>query len=205
MRSRRRSLSTRSPASCFVPPRQLETDEGEQLNYERWRNQPEMPSRALPIKAVLCATNNRPRWSGAGSRVKTVQAHSSHGPIRQSTSSLSILDAPFLLHTRRHHHHTSMPVDETLAKLFSANTQWADAVSTAEPGFFEQSAKGQFPKVRCRSVLASPLAHRYRIPIRVRLPRVQVLWLGCSDSRVPESVITASPPGAIFVHRNIAK
>jgi len=67
--------------------------------------------------------------------------------------------------------------DHTLAKLFSANSQWAKAVTETDPDFFERSAKGQHPKI---------------------------LWLGCSDSRVPESVVTASPPGFIFVHRNIA-
>ncbi|KAH9054936.1 carbonic anhydrase [Lactarius vividus] len=68
--------------------------------------------------------------------------------------------------------------DATLAKIFSANALWAAGVNTANPTFFKQSAKGpQTPKV---------------------------LWLGCSDSRVPESVITASRPGDIFVHRNIA-
>ncbi|KAI8996231.1 carbonic anhydrase [Trametes punicea] len=70
-----------------------------------------------------------------------------------------------------------MPQDYILARLLSNNAQWAEDVEKAEPGFFAHSAQGQSPKV---------------------------LWIGCSDSRVPESVVTASRPGDIFVHRNIA-
>ncbi|KAI0294725.1 carbonic anhydrase [Multifurca ochricompacta] len=80
-------------------------------------------------------------------------------------------------HQHHHHHRQSISMDTTLAKLFSNNDQWVDAVNKADPDFFEKSAQGQSPKV---------------------------LWLGCSDSRVPESVLTASRPGDIFVHRNIA-
>ncbi|KAG6851267.1 hypothetical protein H0H93_011703 [Arthromyces matolae] len=62
--------------------------------------------------------------------------------------------------------------------LFSANAQWANDVDDAQPGFFQQSAKGQTP---------------------------HTLWIGCADSRVPESVLLGARPGDIFVHRNIAK
>ncbi|GJJ09259.1 hypothetical protein Clacol_003481 [Clathrus columnatus] len=64
-----------------------------------------------------------------------------------------------------------------IARLLYSNAQWAADVTHSNPNFFPETVKGQEPKV---------------------------LWIGCADSRVPESVITASKPGDIFTTRNIA-
>jgi hypothetical protein len=41
--------------------------------------------------------------------------------------------------------------DAAIQRLLTANAQWAQDVTKLEPNFFEQSAKGQSPHVRCLS------------------------------------------------------
>ncbi len=62
-------------------------------------------------------------------------------------------------------------------KLFEGNKKWSDDMKKRDPLFFEKHSKEQKPPV---------------------------LWIGCSDSRVPANEVTGTLPGEIFVHRNIA-
>lgn len=62
-------------------------------------------------------------------------------------------------------------------KLLNGNKNWVKEKLTQDPMFFERLSAGQSP---------------------------EVLWIGCSDSRVPANEITGTQPGDIFVHRNIA-
>lgn len=47
----------------------------------------------------------------------------------------------------QHQHYKKPRMDPTIAKLFTSNEQWKEAVGQAEPNFFTESAKGQAPKV----------------------------------------------------------
>lgn len=57
------------------------------------------------------------------------------------------------------------------------NKKWAQDLEFQNPGFFQTCAKGQSP---------------------------QILWIGCADSRCPETTILNCKPGEVFTHRNIA-
>ncbi len=72
----------------------------------------------------------------------------------------------------------SLSADNTaLEHLFNNNRQWASAMCSKDPQFFEKLIAQQTP---------------------------DYLWIGCSDSRVPATEIVNLLPGEMFVHRNIA-
>jgi carbonic anhydrase len=62
-------------------------------------------------------------------------------------------------------------------KILDNNKKWVEESLDKDPNYFQDLAKGQTP----------PL-----------------LWIGCSDSRVPANEIIDAKPGEVFVHRNIA-
>lgn len=68
-------------------------------------------------------------------------------------------------------------MEKAYQRLLENNKAWALLRKNNDPEFFQRLAEKQSP---------------------------QYLWIGCSDSRVPENEITETRPGEIFVHRNIA-
>jgi carbonic anhydrase len=66
---------------------------------------------------------------------------------------------------------------ENLSHLFDFNRAWARKLQEVDPDYFNKLAKLQTP---------------------------QLLWIGCSDSRVPANEIVGLLPGEVFVHRNVA-
>ncbi|TAL61671.1 MAG: carbonic anhydrase [Bacteroidetes bacterium] len=68
-------------------------------------------------------------------------------------------------------------MEKLYQKLLQGNKDWVAKKLKEDPEFFKELAAGQQPGV---------------------------LWIGCSDSRVPANEITGTKSGEVFVHRNIA-
>lgn len=66
---------------------------------------------------------------------------------------------------------------ELIEKVFENNQKWVASRNAAYPDFFKHLSKGQNP---------------------------EILYIGCSDSRVTAEEMTGVEPGQMFVHRNIA-
>jgi len=66
---------------------------------------------------------------------------------------------------------------KTIQELLLSNRAWAQEMRERNPDYFLRQTAGQKP---------------------------EVLWIGCSDSRVSPEQITQTRPGELFIHRNIA-
>lgn len=64
-----------------------------------------------------------------------------------------------------------------LEDCFAANREWAKTAREHDPEFFKRLARQQNP---------------------------DLLWIGCSDARLPPNDIIGRATGEVFVHRNIA-
>lgn len=63
------------------------------------------------------------------------------------------------------------------AEVFENNKKWVEAKKSTDADFFEHLSQGQNP---------------------------EILYIGCSDSRVTAEDMTGVEPGQMFVHRNVA-
>ncbi|MBS0207485.1 MAG: carbonic anhydrase [Planctomycetes bacterium] len=65
----------------------------------------------------------------------------------------------------------------SLEEFLARNEQWATEQLARDKDFFARHAEGQKPRL---------------------------LWIGCSDSRVPAEQLLKCGPGELFIHRNVA-
>ncbi|KAF2020708.1 carbonic anhydrase [Aaosphaeria arxii CBS 175.79] len=70
-----------------------------------------------------------------------------------------------------------MAFADAVDRIIAGNRVYSKLAAEQDPNHFVELSKGQAP---------------------------EVLWIGCADSRIPETTVCHSKPGELFVHRNIA-
>lgn len=68
-------------------------------------------------------------------------------------------------------------VSNRIGKIIKNNHEWARKHKRKDKSYFSKMSEGQNP---------------------------EILWIGCSDSRVPAETLSGHSPGQLFVHRNVA-
>ncbi|KAF2642571.1 carbonic anhydrase [Massarina eburnea CBS 473.64] len=71
----------------------------------------------------------------------------------------------------------SIAITDPIDRIVAGNAIYARQTSETDPNAFAELERGQSP---------------------------EILWIGCADSRVPETTVCNCAPGELFVHRNIA-
>jgi hypothetical protein len=69
------------------------------------------------------------------------------------------------------------PTQTSIADLLDRSAAWADRQEREAPTLIPSLAHSQHPRV---------------------------MWIGCSDSRIPETTVLDLLPGDLYVHRNLA-
>ncbi|KAF8719103.1 hypothetical protein AX14_011438 [Amanita brunnescens Koide BX004] len=168
-------------ATSIFPPTGPPGPGGDNVEGEHGGLEVEVPSSLNPASLSNCSQTGPDVKKAGGVEVTNVGRKSltfAPGPLQEIELAVTLTPGESGVLEPIHYLVRTENWQSAAQQLLSRNADWAKAFEEANPGFFARSAAEK--------------------------QKPHTLWIGCSDSRVPPSVVTSSRPGDIFVHRNIA-